>query len=232
MRGLVGLSLSLLMVAAPPLVWAQQSPAAAPQAADPRAAEAKQRYENGMAHFNLEEWDAAIDEWKSGYRAKPVPQFLYNIAQAYRLSKHYDEALSFYQRYLRAEPKAPNRLEVEGHITKLTALLAQEKRMQNAPPTMTMAVKPKGSEGTPPPDTVVAASPAPAVAQVTAPSPAPEMVVTREPEKPTPITRKKWFWPVIGVAIGVVAIAVIAGAVVGSEGSGGDNTKVLPLARF
>src|SRR5205823_6642927 len=101
MRGLI--SLFLLTAAA----YAQPAPAPA----DPRAAEAKQRYENGMAHFNLEEWDSAIEEWKAGYRAKPVAQFLYNIAQAYRLNKHYDDALSFYQRYLRADPKAPNRVE-------------------------------------------------------------------------------------------------------------------------
>ena len=38
----------------------------APPPADPRASEAKQHYENGMAHFNLEEWEAAIEEWKAG----------------------------------------------------------------------------------------------------------------------------------------------------------------------
>jgi Tetratricopeptide repeat len=223
------------VVVSPLLVRAQPAPA---NAADPRAAEAKQRYENGMAHFNLEEWDAAIDEWKSGYRAKPVAQFLYNIAQAYRLSKHYDEALSFYQRYLRADPKAPNRVEVEGHIAKLTSLLAQEKKTQNAPPTATLAVKPKGSEGTPVTENPNA-SPAPEVAQVTQPSPAPStpppavVATTVETEKPQPITKKKWFLPVVIVAGVVVVGAIVVGAAVGAtSGGGGDNTKVLGVARF
>jgi tetratricopeptide (TPR) repeat protein len=218
-------------------VRAQPAPAAA---ADPRAAEAKQRYENGMAHFNLEEWDAAIEEWKSGYRAKPVAQFLYNIAQAYRLSKHYDEALSFYQRYLRADPKAPNRVEVEGHIAKLTALLAQERKTQNAPPTATLAVKPKGSEGAPlGTGETPNASPAPEVAQVTQPSPAPStppvavVQAKPEPEKAQPITKKKWFIPVMVVAGVVVVGAIVVGAAVGAtSGGGGDNTKVLGVARF
>jgi hypothetical protein len=212
---------------------AEAQPAAPP---DPRAAEAKQRYENGMAHFNLEEWDAAIEEWKSGYRAKPVAQFLYNIAQAYRLSKHYEDALNYYQRYLRADPKAPNRVEVEGHIGKLTTLLQQEKRTATAPPVAPIAVRPKGSEGTPP-GTEVQPSPAPQVA-VTPPPPTTTTTTTtttaveKEPEK-VPVTKKKWFWPVIGTVIGVVVVgAVVGGAVAATSGGGGDNTQVLPLARF
>src|SRR6476620_10475240 len=94
------------------------------QAADDRAAQAKQHYESGMARFQLEEWDAAIDEWQAGFRIKPVPQFLYNIAQAYRLSKRWEKAISFYQKYLRMDPKAPNRPEVERHIAQLNKLVA------------------------------------------------------------------------------------------------------------
>jgi tetratricopeptide (TPR) repeat protein len=204
----------------------------APPPADPRAAEAKQHYENGMAHFNLEEWDAAIEEWKSGYRAKPVAQFLYNIAQAYRLSKHYEEALSFYQRYLRADPKAPNRVEVEGHITKLTNVIQTEKRASAAPPTAPLVVKPKGSEGVVTPE--VAPSPAPQVAAVPSPAPATNnnnLVVEKKAEK-KPITKEKWFWPVIGTVAGVVVVAVVVGAAVGATSGGGDNTQVQPLVRF
>src|SRR5262245_1593718 len=86
-------------------------PAAAQE--DARAALAKRSYETGMAHFQLEEWDQAIASWEEGFRAKPVPQFLYNIAQAYRLSKRYEKALTFYRKYLRMDARAPNREEVE-----------------------------------------------------------------------------------------------------------------------
>src|SRR6185503_6340136 len=80
--------------------------------ADERVPEAQRR---------LEAYDKAIDEWEAGYRLKPAPQFLYNIAQAYRLSKRPDKALSFYQKYLKLSPHAENRPEVERHITALTA---------------------------------------------------------------------------------------------------------------
>ena len=70
-------------------------------AKDERAVLAKRHYETGMAHYQLEEWDQAVAEWETGFRTKPAPQFLYNIAQAYRLSKRPDKALNFYQKYLR-----------------------------------------------------------------------------------------------------------------------------------
>ncbi len=202
--------------------------------ADRRSAEAKQRYENGMGHFNLEEWDPAIEEWKAGYRAKPVPQFLYNIAQAYRASKRYDKALSYYQRYLRMLPKAPNRSEVERHIASLEALIEQESKAQAQPPVLPLAVK------TPPPSShdVVAPSPAPVATpvepvKVVEPSPAPQtqIVLTPPPPAEVPITKRKWFLPVVISGAAVVIAVVIVGAVVGSSG-GGSGTKTLPLATF
>jgi tetratricopeptide (TPR) repeat protein len=210
---------------------ADGQPAPGQPGADQRAAEAKQRYESGMAHFQLEEWDQAIEEWQAGFRAKPVPQFLYNIAQAYRVSKRNEKARTFYQKYLLMDPKAPNRPEVERHIEALTRLIEQEKRMQGAPPQQPMAVKPPPPKPGETPTTAQGEpSPAPTVVQQ-APSPAPVVVVQKEPEKPTPITKKKWFWPVIGAAAVVVVGAVVIGAVVGASG-GGDKTPVLPLARF
>src|SRR6476620_9664076 len=131
------------------------------QSTDDRAAQAKQHYESGMARFQLGEWDAAIAECQAGFRIKPVPQFLYNIAQAYRLSKRWEKSLNFYQKYLRMEPKAPNRADVERHIAQLNKLIAEQGRTATAPPT----------EAAPAP------APAPKPAQVEAP-PAPAPVAT------------------------------------------------------
>jgi tetratricopeptide (TPR) repeat protein len=201
------------------------SSARAQPATDERAVQAKQYYENGMAHFQLEEWDQAIEEWQKGFRAKPVAQFLYNIAQAYRLSKRPERALSFYQKYLRMDPKAPNRAEVERHITSLNALLQQEKKTTTSPPVQPMPVKPAE-----PAEEVAAPKPAEPPRPVEPPpvTPAPAALVARAPEKP-PITKRIWFWPTVAGGAAVVIAVVVVAAVVGS---GGDNTKVLPLARF
>src|SRR5207248_7496811 len=97
--------------------------------------------------------------------------------------------------YLRADPKAPNCVEVEGHIGKLSSLIQQEKRASSAPPTLPLVVRgPAGTtpeaQPSPPPQVAVAPSPPPAVMNNHA------VVVQKEPEN-QPITKKKWFWPVI-----------------------------------
>ena len=118
---------------------------ASPARADD-AATARQAYDKGMAHFHLEEYDAAVEEWERGFRARPAPEFLYNIAQAYRLSKRPEKALSFYQKYLRMVPDAKNRDEVEEHMKALQATIDRDKSTpEPAPP------PPPSPTPTPPP---------------------------------------------------------------------------------
>src|ERR1700761_5926498 len=131
-----------LLVLLPVAAHAQAPAAPAASPADDRSTLAKTFYEEGMSHFQLDEWDLAIESWQSGFRAKPAPQFLYNIAQAYRLSKRPDQALSFYKKYLHLAPKAPNRLEVERHIEALTKLVEAENRNSTRPPVQPLEVKP------------------------------------------------------------------------------------------
>jgi len=213
---------------------------------DERAAQAKQHYETGMAHFQLEEWDKAIEEWEAGFRTKPVPQFLYNIAQAYRLSKRPEKALAFYQKYLRMDPKAPNKAEVDRHIAQLTRIVAENAKTASSPPTGTIEAetgKPRESTPpqpveappptvTPPPAPVVTPSPSPAPPP---PSAAPAPVATHAdvtataPEK-KPLTKKGWFWGVIAGVGAVVVAGVVVGVVLGT--SGGGSTRTLPAVRF
>jgi len=76
-------------------------------------------YAKGTTHFNLAEYDQAIDAFKQGYALSAAPGFLYNIAQAYRLKGDCAQAALFYGNYLRAEPDAPNRAAVEGRIDEM-----------------------------------------------------------------------------------------------------------------
>jgi hypothetical protein len=204
-----------------PLARAQQ---------DERAAQAKQFYETGMAHFQLEEWDAAIAAWQDGFRAKPVPQFLYNIAQAYRQSKRYEQALNFYKKYLRMDPGASNRAEVERHIASLTELLEKENRATTRPPVSPMAVKtrPEGETPTPTKEPAPAPAPSPTAAPSPAPTPVQADLVRPAPAK-KPVTKQPWFWGVVGGGAALVVAVVIVGVVIGASG---DSTKILPPARF
>jgi tetratricopeptide (TPR) repeat protein len=212
--------------------WAQAAatpPAPPENVGEDRASKAKQLYEEGMAHFQLDEWDPAIESWQAGFRVKPAPQFLYNIAQAYRLSKRPEQALSYYKKYLYMAPKAPNRLEVDRHIQSLTLLIEAENRNSTRPPSTVLPVKPK-------PDAPVEAKPAPPppapAPVVTAPPPAPVVTAPRAdltaqaPERP--ITQRKWFWPVVAGGAAVAVAAVLVGAVVGTR----SNPRILTAVHF
>jgi tetratricopeptide (TPR) repeat protein len=170
---------------------------AAPDA-DPKLEEAKQRYESGLAHFNLREYQAAIEDFRAGYRLKPDPVFLYNLAQAHRLAEHLEDALYFYRAYLRVGDNLPNRREVEERVASLEKLLAEKSKLKR-PPDQTMAPVEKPAA---PAEKPAAPVEKPSVA------PAPALIATHEATPPTPVYKKWWFWTIIG---GVV----VAGASIG-----------------
>lgn len=67
-------------------------------------AEADKHYQLGKRHYNLNEWDEAIGEFKAAYKLFPDPVNLFNIAQAYRLKgKNCTNAAQFYANYQREE---------------------------------------------------------------------------------------------------------------------------------
>lgn len=90
--------------------WAESEPEAA-----------KRHFREGTSHYDLGDFQQAIDSYKAGYRIKPDPVFLYNIGQAHRMRKEFDQALTAYKAYLRNRPNAPNRADVETKIADMRA---------------------------------------------------------------------------------------------------------------
>ena len=82
---------------------------------------ARTHYENAISHYNLDEIEAALEEFREAYRFKPDPSFLFNIAQCYRKLGQRDAAIDFYRKYVRASPDATNRAEAERRIAELKA---------------------------------------------------------------------------------------------------------------
>jgi tetratricopeptide (TPR) repeat protein len=105
--------------------------AATAHAASSDDEEARVHYERGQAKYNIADFDAAIDEFKQSYELSKAPRLLFNIAQAYRLKKDWERALYFYNTYLRNDPKAPNREDVETRIDEMKEKLESE---NHAPP--------------------------------------------------------------------------------------------------
>ena len=84
-----------------------------PPRRSPRRASTTDR---GMAHYELGEFAAAIDEFKLAYALSQAPGLLFNLAQASRLNKDYEQALHFYSYVLaRAARRAQSRRRRGAH---------------------------------------------------------------------------------------------------------------------
>src|SRR5690242_7489154 len=92
---------------------------APPQTDDQKRAEAKTLYEQGLSHYNLGEFDQAIAAFRKSYELTQAPGLLFNIAQAFRLKKDYEQASYFYTTYLRLQPDAANRTDVEARLAEM-----------------------------------------------------------------------------------------------------------------
>src|SRR5678815_3358010 len=87
-------------------------------------------YEEGLRRYNLAEYDSAIEEFKQSYALAPLPLLLFNLAQAHRMKKNYEQAVNLYRNYLRNQPDAQNRADVEELITKTEEALQAQRKAQ------------------------------------------------------------------------------------------------------
>jgi tetratricopeptide (TPR) repeat protein len=187
----------------------QAALAGAAFADEPDREAAAKKYQSGMAHYRLEEYDAAIVDFEGGFRIHPAPEFLYNIAQAHRLAKRPDKAVAFYQKYLYMSPDASNRAEVE-HL--IAALKEQAAHPQTAAtPGPSSSEKPTGAKS---------AAPTTSRADLTAKAP--------DKKSDRPLTKKGWFWGVMGGVAAVVVAGAVTGIVLGTR----DNTRTVPGVQF
>jgi tetratricopeptide (TPR) repeat protein len=110
------------------------------RAEDADTAAARQHFTDGSRAFALGDFQLAIKEYKAGYKARPNPEFLFNIAQAYRLAGDPAQALFFYKSYLSNAPDSEQRAEVEARIKACEADLAA--RQKAAPPMLIVTPPP------------------------------------------------------------------------------------------
>jgi hypothetical protein len=146
--------------------------------------EAKTRFMSGQSHYNLNEYPAALNDFKEAYRLFPDPVFLYNLGQCERQLGHFDEAIRFYRSFLREQPKAPNRQDVLHKIEEMETALKNKPADADkglAPPTA-------GESGEAKPGTVPAI-PEPAASGTESPTPKLEYrATTPADEKPKAAT--------------------------------------------
>lgn len=80
---------------------------------------AKRHYDRGKKLYDLQKFDDALAEFQKAYDAKPLPGFLFNIGQCHRNLGDYKAAIFSYKKYLKLDPEADNRDQVEQLIDDL-----------------------------------------------------------------------------------------------------------------
>jgi hypothetical protein len=122
------LAVLLLVVVAFPSVRAE--------AVDPIAEEraARTLHEEATRHFHRGNYDQAIVAYKAAYARAAQPALLFNIAQAYRAKHDRQNALSYYEAFLRADPTTAERRFVEARIAELQSGVTQVRLGAEPPP--------------------------------------------------------------------------------------------------
>jgi iron complex outermembrane receptor protein len=86
--------------------------------------EARRHFKTGMFLINEGKYDEAITELLEAYAIKPHPNVLFNVARAHEAANRPAEALSFYRRYLEANP--PDAERVQQTVARLEASLPRK----------------------------------------------------------------------------------------------------------
>src|SRR5213075_837707 len=87
---------------------------------------AKALFAEGNQHYNLGEFQQALEMYKLAYRVKPLPAFQFNIAQCHRKLGQHKDAIAMYQAYLVGVPDATNKDIVESLIAESRKAWDQE----------------------------------------------------------------------------------------------------------
>ena len=165
-------------------------------AAEDRA-HARAAFRAGSQHYNLGEFQQALDSFREAYRNYEDPSFLFNIAQCERQLGHKREAVREYRAYLNNSENADNRESVRQTITQLEREIAVEDQRAVAAAAAAQAAKPA-------PETA-AVAPKPTVEPT-----AETLTASAPPPERKPAYKKWWVWTIVG---GVVAAGAATGLV-------------------
>lgn len=174
----VGFLIALLLT--PRFAWAQSE-----------EARAKQLFKEGQTAYDLAEFDKALELYSEAYRLKPLPGFLFNMAQCHRQKGNYERAAFFFQRFIdNSAPKAPNLDIAKELLAEMRAKQAEkvEKAVAEPKKAETKSTEPTGFAELKTPTTEPAPKPPPTVKPGTSPSPGtnPNPSPVNGPDKPKP----------------------------------------------
>jgi tetratricopeptide (TPR) repeat protein len=122
-RSLMPLLVAVALVVAPLSARAANTEAGAP---DPEAL-ARAKFAEGNLAYDLAEFQKALDAYSEAYRLRPLPGFLFNIAQCHRQLGRPERAAFFYRRYLTlSKEEPPNAALVRELIAEMDGAVRKE----------------------------------------------------------------------------------------------------------
>ena len=174
-------------------------------AGEPPAAKEKARvhFKAGSAFLEAGVYDKAISEYLEAYRLLPLPDFLFNLGQAYRLqgtAADLQKAAQYYRQYLAQRPDGVGAAEAREHLASIEPDPgAAPSGKEAAPATPSLPPPPAARVNEPPPSVVVA----PAAAATDASATSAETSIARRPA----------FWVVLVGVVVLVGAGIAAGVV-------------------
>lgn len=178
------------------------SPASLALDAEKEAA-ARAHFTNAEAAYKLGEYKEALDGYQAAYATLPLPAFLFNIGQCHRGLAQREKAIDHYQKYLTAEPTAPNRWLVED-------LIAEQQRLLDVSDIADAKLaEVKAAERRADPRPLEAATPT-----LVAPGARLDADATLPDRSAKKVWQRWWFWGTVGGAVlaGVVTAVALGGS--------------------
>lgn len=106
------------------LLWCSVS------SADPAAdKQAKAKFVAAQAAYDVGQFDKALDLYGAAYNLKPLPAFLFNMAQCHKQLANYERALFFYRRFLAQAPRGTDTETVEQLIVAMEKKQAEKEQL-------------------------------------------------------------------------------------------------------
>jgi tetratricopeptide (TPR) repeat protein len=177
-------------------------------AEDPATAAAKKHYQQGESAFALGQYDKALEEYTAGYEQKPLPAFLFNIAQCHwnigdaakavsewnKAIESYDRAIFFYRKYLTEAKDDLRKESIEGIVAKLETTKSETEEIKRQALETERIRKLALTEEARRKQEEAAAKKAQATALL-------EQTRLAKMKEEEPIYKKWWFWTIVGVVV-------------------------------
>lgn len=184
-------------------------------AADAAETRARALFKDGQRAYDLGEFDKALELYSEAYKQKPLPGFLFNIAQCHRQKGNWEQAAFFFGRFIdNMNPRAPD-------VERARELLedARRRQTQQAEEARLAEEKKQAEEQRLAQEELARRKAEEELRELErqrllreSMPPPPVLVVEEEP-----VTKKPWFWVVLVGGAVLVAGGVTAGVLVATR---------------